>query len=293
MRVDTGVLSGLTLTLLILLAGALLPAAVELRAQTPATLQAARDVGMERELTVEVQYGAGTFSLTPAAVGRLYQLRAHFDEEQQVISHRYRDGHLEIRSRLEGSTRLRGGLRRTADHSELNLRLGDRVPVRLDLELGAVQGEMELGGIPLRDLNFTTGASDTRLDVSRPNPVAMQRARFQVGAAAFQARGLGHLNAEEIKVDAGVGDVRLELDGLLRDQTRLEISMGLGNLEIAVPPQVGVRVTRSGFLVSMDAPDLVRNGNVWQSREWDESRQRIEIRLDAALGSVSVETLGR
>ncbi len=293
MRTDSGVLSGLTLAFLILVSGLFLPGAEELGAQTPATFQAARDVGTERELTVEVQYGAGTFTLTPAAAGRLYQLRAHFDEEQQEISHRYRDGHLEIRSHVEGSTRLRGGLRRTAEHGELNFRLGNRVPVRLDLELGAVQAELELGGIPLRELSFTTGASDTRLDVSRANPVEMERARFQIGAAAFKARGLGRLNAEEIKVDAGVGDVRLELDGLLRDRTHLEVSMGLGNLEIAVPPQVGVRLTRSGFLVSMDAPDLVRNGNVWQSRNWDESRQQIEIQLGAALGSVSVETLGR
>lgn len=282
------------LTSLVLAAGLCPAITADLHAQTPATLQAARDVGAERELTVEVRYGAGAFSLTPAAPGRLYQLRARFDEERQAISHRYRDGHLEIRSEAEGSSRgVRGGLRRSADHGELNLRLGDRVPVRLDLELGAVQGELELGGIPLQALNFTTGASDTRLNVSRPNPMEMEQARFQVGAAAFHARGLGHLNAREIKVDAGVGDVRIELDGILRDRTRLAVSMGLGNLEIAVPPEVGVRVTRSGFLVSMDAPGLVRRGNVWESPGWDESSRRIEIQLDAALGSISVETLGR
>ncbi len=263
----------------------------KLVAQTPATVQAARDVGTERELRVDVRYGVGSFSLTPAAPGRLYQFRANFDEESRQISHRYRDGHLEITTEVEGSSRLRDGFRRSTDQGELNLRLGDRVPTRLFLELGAVQGELELGGIPLRQLEFTTGASDTNLRVSRPNPEAMDFAHFQVGAASFRGRGLGHLNAGEIKVDAGVGDVRLELDGLRRNRTRLDISMGLGNLEIAVPPEAGVRLVRNGFLVSVDAPGLVRSGNVWESPQWAEASRSVEIHLDAALGNVSVERL--
>ncbi|TVR66540.1 MAG: hypothetical protein EA422_01770 [Gemmatimonadales bacterium] len=285
---------GLVLALLLLTGLAWLGTplgAGDLEAQNRATLQATRDVGSERELRVDLQYAAGSFSLTPAAPGRLYQLRAHFDEESQRVTHRYRDGHLEIETEMEGSTRLRGGLRGVSEQSELHLRLGDRVPTRLFLELGAVQGELELGGIPLRHLEFTTGASDTQLQISRPNPVEMDRAVFTVGAASFQARGLGHLHAREIKVDAGVGDVRLELDGLRRDRTRLDLSLGLGNLEIAVPEEVGIRLVRNGFLVSMDAPGLVRSGNVWESPRWEEAQRSVEIHLDAALGSVSVERL--
>lgn len=262
-----------------------------LEAQSRATVQAARAVGTERELRVDIRYGAGSFALTPAAAGRLYQLRAHFDEEGQQVSHRYRDGHLEITTEMEGSIRLRGGFRRVSEQGELHLQIGNQVPARLFVELGAVQGELELGGIPLRQLEFTTGASDTQLRVSQPNPVEMDQAWFQVGAASFRGRGLGNLHAEQIKVDAGVGDVRLEFDGLRRNRTRLDISMGLGNLEIAVPPDVGIRLVRNGFLVSVDAPGLVRNGKVWESPQWTEAPRSVEIHLDAALGSVSVERL--
>lgn len=158
----------------------------------------------------------------------------------------------------------------------------------LVMEFGAVKAELDLGGLRLRTLQLTTGASDAQLRVSDPNPIELDRAVFQVGAASFRARELGRLNARELQVDAGVGDVRLDLTGLHRPDTRVKVSMGVGSVDIEVPRGVGIELTRSTFLTSVTAPDLTRRGDTWVSPEWDRADRKVRIQVDAAFGSITV-----
>jgi hypothetical protein len=256
-----------------------------LEAQSLSTFQATRQLHDETDLQVEVNFGAGTIRVSPLQSAQLYRLLLRFDEEAVEPIHSYDNGVLRIGARGVSTRRI---LRRSEGDTDLDLRLGTGVPIDLRMELGAVRSNMELGGIPLRALELTVGASDSNVSVSTPNPVEMDRARIQVGAAAFNGRGLGHLRASSIDIDAGVGDVRLDLAGLSRDDTRLGISMGLGNVELRVPRGIGIRLDRSTFLTAVNAPDLTRDGNSYYSPEWDGAGTRLRIRLDAAIGNVSI-----
>jgi hypothetical protein len=256
-----------------------------LEAQSLSTFQATRQTHDERELRVEVNFGAGIIRVSPLESAQLYRILLRFDEAAVEPIHSYEDGILQLGARGVSTRRI---LRRGEGDTDLDLRLGTGVPIDLKMELGAVQSSMELGGIPLRGLELTIGASDSNVSVSTPNPVEMDRARIQVGAAALNARGLGHLRASSIDIDAGVGDVRLDLGGLSRVDTRLGISMGLGNVELRVPRGVGISLERSTFLTAVSAPDLTRDGNSYYSPEWDRAEVRLRIRLDAAIGNVSI-----
>ena len=96
---------------------------------------------------------------------------------------------------------------------EFDLELSTEVAMDLQMDFGAVKADFDLGGLRLTDLGLTTGASQTQVDVSEPNPVQMDVAQFEVGAAEFTARRLGNLNARSIRVDAGVGDITLDFTG--------------------------------------------------------------------------------
>lgn len=259
-------------------------------AQSWATIQFSRQHLDQEELQVRVRYGAGRFSVAPSETSHLYRVRLRYDEEAFEPIHEYRDGRLVVG--VEGTARQR--VTRRADRAgEMDLQLTTRVPVDLHLEFGAVRSEMDLGGLRLTRLDLTTGASDSELRVSEPNPGEMERARFQVGAASFSARDLGRLNAREISVEAGVGDVRLDLAGLIREETRVQAKMGLGSLEIRIPQGVGIRLERSTFLTSLTAPDLTRRGDHYYSADWDEAERRVVVEVEAIFGSVSILRSGR
>jgi hypothetical protein len=254
-------------------------------AQTWSSIQWERQLRGERELDVRVKYGAGTVHLGAADPGHLYRARLRYDEEVFEPTHLFERGQLTLG--VEGSGR-RTTLRRGIQEGELDVRLSGEIPMDLHLELGAVKAEIDLGGLRLRTMELATGASDATLRVSERNPESMDRVRLQVGAASFVGRELGNLNAARFDIAAGVGEVRLDFAGLTREETRIEASMGLGSIEIRVPSNVGIRLTRSSFLSSLNAPDLERRGDVYYSADWDDARVRVRIEVDSAFGSVSV-----
>jgi hypothetical protein len=259
-----------------------------LAAQSWSTSRFERQVGNERTLDVVVNYGAGTFLLRPLEGGQLYQARIRFDEEVVRPLHTYADGVLRVGVETLDRGARRTALRRGGGEGELDLRLGRSVPTHLSMAFGAVRADLDLGGIALRTLDLSTGASETTVRVSQRNPGTLATATFKAGAASLDARELGRLRAREIRVEAGLGEVRLDFTGLEEPDTDVRASVGLGALEIRVPRGVGVHLTRSGLLSSLNAPDLERRGNTWVSPNWESASVRLRLDLESALGSVTL-----
>lgn len=252
--------------------------------------QSWREVTMSRQLReaapvrAEVSYAAGTFTLRGTEEPLLYRVFVRYDEDvfrpvAEVSGDRLHIG-------LEGEGRF--SLRRGQTGGTMNVELARGLPMDLDLEFGAVKADLDLGGLALRELELSTGASESRIDISEPNPVPMTRARFEVGAADFTLQRLGNLGAERIDVEAGVGHVSLSLDGTWRANARLSVQMGLGALEIRVPEGLGVRVRKDSFLTSFDPEGLVKRGDSYYSLDWEQAERNVTIDLDAAFGSVEV-----
>ena len=260
---------------------------------TPAhgTAQSWKEATMSRQLEgagpieARVSYGAGTFSLAATAEPLLYRMSVRYDEESFEPRAELSGNQLVIG--LEGSGR-RFSFNRSATGGSMNLELARGVPIDLDLEFGAVKAAVDLGGLSLTDLQLSTGASESIIEVSEPNPVPMTEAEFEVGAADFTLTGLGNLGAERISVEAGVGQVALGLDGAWRTNARVSIDMGLGALEIRVPEGLGIRIRKDSFLTSFDPEGLVKRGDSYYSLDWEEAERNVTIDLNAAFGSVQV-----
>ena len=244
-----------------------------------------RRVSGEADLHVRVTYGAGHFSVTAAEPGTLYRMQLRYDEDSFEPRADYDDGRLRLGVESIGRS-VRVG--RNRSEGEMDLQLGTEVPMRLDLEFGAVRADIDLGGLSLTDLELSTGASESTVDISEPNPLSMRTASFEVGAADFEARHLGNLNAERFEIDAGVGEVTLWFTGEWRQDARASIDMGLGALELRFPEGLGVRLHKDSFLTSLDSQGLVKRGDSYYSLNWEDAERQLTIDLDAAFGSVRV-----
>lgn len=249
------------------------------------TVTMSRQVEGERSVDVQVRYGAGTFKVRPTDDGLLYRMQLRYDEETFEPVSEYESGRLRL-----GVESLRRSLDLKGKRSggELDLLLAEGVPMDLDMEFGAVRADLDLGGLDLTDLGLSTGASESVVDIGRPNRERMGTARFEVGAADFTARHLGNLNAERIEIDAGVGEVELWFNGDWQQDARVSIDMGLGALELRFPEGLGVRLRKDSFLTSLDSEGLVKRGDYFYSLDWDTADRKVTIDLDAAFGSVRV-----
>jgi hypothetical protein len=172
---------------------------------------------------------------------------------------------------------------------KLDVDLTDRIPLDLDVSFGAAEAALDLSGLMVRKATIHTGASDTRLIVTKQNPIACNSLELEVGAAKFEAIGLGNLNLSKLNVSGGVGQVVLDFSGGSRRDIDADISMGLGSLTLRVPRGTGLQVTKEGLLSSFDSQGLVKHGNSYVSENWKSAARHVTLDISAAFGSINVE----
>jgi len=275
-------------------------AAVLLTVATPVSAQQAEwtEVRARRQadgvasLTIDVEYIAGELRVAPADAGLLYDTYIRYDAARMRPQRKWTlDGdaaRLEIRfegTGNDGDIDLDGD---EEEHGFLELGLSTDVPTDLRMKVGAAVSVVDLGGVPLTGLVYQTGASDTELTFGSVNPASIETLELAVGAAEFTATGLGDARFRRLEFKGGVGDVRLDFTGEWAADASATIEMGLGSLKLVVPKDLGVRITKSGFLASLDAPDFQSVDGAWQSAGWESARYHLDIRLRAALGSIEV-----
>ncbi len=277
------------------LAAALLIVAAEPLAAQDAEwteVRARRQAGDVQSLSVDLEYVAGELRVGAVEGDLLYDTQLRYDAARMRPEREW--------SVTDGVARLKFGFAGLDhdgeldleldgdDHGYLEMGLSRTVPTDLDITVGAALSEVELGGIPITGLTYRTGASDTEIRFGSPNPVEMDRFELTVGAAEFSAVGLGNARFDELELKGGVGDVTLDFTGEWTEDAAVSIAMGLGSLTLVVPPELGVRIDKKGFLAALDAPGFEKEDGVWQSPGWDSADHRLNIHLRAALGSIEV-----
>lgn len=258
---------------------------------TPVAGQTWRDVtlsrvlGSQEALEVRVRYGAGEFDLRSTDdVDLLYDMELRYDEEQFEPVAEYSDGSLEV-----GVQSMRRSIN-VGKRSQARMELGltRQLPLKLDVEIGAAEVDVDLTDLQIEAIEFRTGASSSAIEISSPNPVRMTSAEFAAGAAEFTVRGIGNLNAANISVDAGVGDVTLDFTGEWQGDAQAKIDMGLGALKLRFPRGLGVKLMKDSFLTSFDSRGLDKRGDAFYSEGYEDAAYRLEIEVDAAFGSIDI-----
>lgn len=254
-------------------------------AQEWRTMAVSRQAADESSLDVELRHAAGVLRLEPAGGRTLYSMELRYDEDSFEPVAEFDGRRLELG--IEGTGR---DLRINSDDNQarMDVALSRQVPLELSLAFGAGRAEVELGGLRLTDLEIETGASETLMEVSAPNRERLRHARIAVGAAQFTGRKLGNLNADRFEVEAGVGEVVLDLTGEWERDTSIEVQMGLGSLELRIPEGLGVKLVKQAFLTSLDAPGMDRRGDAWYSPDWATAERQVTVDVEAAFGSVKV-----
>ena len=264
-----------------------------LPAQSWRTITSARQLHGETDARVHVQYGAGRFRLSPGVAGELYRLDLRYDEDKFIPLREYDAAtgalNLGVRSREgQGVHVSLGDRRREGPVPSFDLSLNPDIPLALEMELGAVEADVELGGLALRRIRYRTGASETQLRFSRPNPIACEQLEMEAGAAEFRADDLANANCARVSFRGGVGEVTLGFGGAWRRSVTADVNVGIGSLHLRLPRDVGVALQLSRFLASFDAAGFEKRGNMYYSANFNSARYRLTLDVTASIGGVDV-----
>jgi hypothetical protein len=258
-------------------------------AQSYRTMVETRRVEAGRPLRVEVEFAVGELLVRPADGSRTYRVGLTYAEDVFTPQVRFDQGAGLLSVRLDGEEHLNLDDVDASDQ-QLDLGLPRDVPLDLALSFGAIEAEIELGELMLRSAEFKTGASEAVVTFSSPTTGSCDRLAFNVGAAQFEARNLGNSGCRVIELRGAVGEMELDLSGERLDGvSRLVVKVGLGEVRLLVPEEVGISLDTDRFLASVTRAGLVKQGSAFVSPGFDRARAKLHIEVDAALGSVEIE----
>jgi hypothetical protein len=260
-----------------------------LSAQTLRSASSARQLLGQTSLHARVNFAAGHLVLRPAADGYLYRMEASYDAYRFRPVTRFQQAASEVDLGLESLGA--GGVRVNLDErspQEAVVELSGKVELSLDVNLGAAEADLELGGLRLRDARVAAPASRTTIRFSRPNPGRCDWLSLSAGAAQFSAVKVGNSGCRRVRFEGGMGAVTLDLTGEWGDTTDVVVRMAVGEVNLHLPQGTGVELTADRFLSSFQPTGFTKDGTIYRSAGYAEATRRMRIDLTSSMGNINV-----
>jgi hypothetical protein len=255
------------------------------------TVEKSVEMETAEQLSISCEFGAGDLTITPADLAEAARVKIIYDPRKfdYDIDYEVRGsiGHLD----MESSTH-----RRSIKNAKnrWDVQLSSRHPCELDLDIGACEAEIDLGGIPITDLMMDIGAASGTIDFSKKNPERMEDLDIDIGASSIDISNLGNANFEYFSFSNGAASSTLDFHGDWTGDAMVKLEIGLGSADLIIPKDLPVRIETGGenWFSSIDFHgedlDEVREG-VFESPGFREADDRLTIEMDIGMGSVDVK----
>ncbi|MGH7656656.1 MAG: LiaF domain-containing protein, partial [Gemmatimonadales bacterium] len=111
------------------------------------------------------------------------------------------------------------------------------------------------------------------------------------GATNFTAHSLGNSRCRDIRFEGGGGDVTLDLSGAWAEDATINVEVALGEVNLQLPPDVGISLTVDRFLAGLDAAGFTRVGDRYLTPGFEQAKRHLVISVSCTVGEVNVEWL--
>ncbi len=255
----------------------------------------------EKLLYVKVVMGKGRIYIQPAENQNLFEGDFLYDNKAPHISYESvgDEGQLyikfsDVKNRKKDeddySTNI-SSLDKLFDN-ESELRLSPNVPINLNMEIGVVKGELDLGGIQLKNCSLQAGVMKTNIDFAKPNRISMNNMKVEAGVGKLNMYNLGNSNFHHLSFDGGVGSYNLYFEGEFRQKADADIHIGMGTLNLYLPRDIGVRIqVDKSFLTSLVIDDIYKKNDYYYNDQWGKTVASLDISIESGVGKIAIHWL--
>lgn len=256
----------------------------------------------EKEIHVDITLGNGKIYLEKGSPQKVFE--GEFTYEQRAPEVNYEivgeDGRLtiqfdEINNREKGEEKKFSHLSSLDDlyGNECRLKLSPNLPIVLTLDLGVIKGEMNLGGLQLREISLSSGVSKVHINFNEPNPISLEYFDVEAGVGALEISNLGNANFKHFKFEGGIGKYILDFAGSSYKESKVDISVGLGKVKLYLPQSVGVRMkVDKSFLCSFSIDDIYKKNDFYYNENWGKNDNSLDMNIETGIGRLSVVWIG-
>ncbi len=172
----------------------------------------------------------------------------------------------------------------------LSLELANSVPLSLIMKFGVCDANVDLGGMEVSDASFSTGVCSFKLDFSSPNKISCDNLVIKSGVSSVSVENLSNARAKSVEFNGGVGSVKIDFGGKLREDCTVRVKTGLGSLDMSIPSGINTTIrTPESFLTSVDVAGFYsQGGGVYRSSV--KTGPELKIYVDSAMGGVTIKS---
>jgi hypothetical protein len=209
------------------------------------------------EAQIDLQINCGELELTGVA-GTAWSFAGRGDADS-APSVSAEDDSLRVRSREGGARFAFVGKR---EQWEVSVPTG--VPLSLEVQLNAGQATLAPATAELRDVDVEFNAGSVRLDLGSVRSIESLDVQGNAGAATLILPDVSFTG---------------------------QFQVNAGSIAFCAPPGAALRIRAGSNPVAaydLDREGLVRSGDTWQSPDFDSAAVRIDLRVEANAGSITL-----
>ncbi len=242
--------------------------------------------GTESLLRLDARVSSGRLTLDRSDPGILYNLDLRWDAAN--MSRRVdftRGDSASLVFTLQGEMP-------SGDKVHAILSLAPDVPLELTVDTGAGETQIDLTGLNVARVNITHGVGSLKVTVDEPQEAVCRSMDIACGVGEMQLRGLGNLMPETIDIKGGLGRAWLGFDGARPGRTQAHLVVGIGNLDIELPAEFGVRVLAPGDAsdsLCLPMEHFARRAGAYVNPAYREASQVVELSMKPGLGNATIK----
>lgn len=248
-----------------------------------------------QELEVEIDIGLADLILGKVLGNNLLEASITYDNRYQEPEIKFKKtgniGSLTIDSgERDEDVDYKNGNRKD-EHWELLF--SSNIPIRFILDLGLVDGNLDMTELKIIGLELSGGLSELNLVFDKPNSELIDEIKVEIGLGTLTTKNLGNANFQRLKLENGLGSARLDLRGEWRvRRCRLDLEVGLGSAKVEIPSSLAVEIEREeNFLSSINLDRSLREvrDGLYRTSNWDDAAHQLVVNADVGLGSVKIK----
>jgi hypothetical protein len=214
-------------------------------------------------VSVEIQTGAAELDVSGGA-SELLEASFTYNVEELNPRATYAGGRLEVtESDVEEGI---GSLFDLDEYrNEWDLKLNEDVPMEMRISLGLGPSNLALGALALTSLDIAGGAGDVHLALG------------------------GSQSLSQLDFNMGAGEVTIDLTGEWGNDLDARLNGGLGDINLRLPSDVGVRIEVETGVGGVDAGGLTKDGNTYTNDAFGASNVTLRIHISGGVGQINLD----
>ncbi|MGB3712996.1 MAG: toast rack family protein [Candidatus Promineifilaceae bacterium] len=221
------------------------------------------ELGDAESVSVDIDMGAGELDVSGGA-GELLEATFTYNVEELNPEATYSNGNLVVKH-----DDVKEGIGTFFDlddyRNEWDLRFKEGVPMEMNINVGAGRSKLSLGSLALSRLDINAGAGEVDLDLS-------------------DSQSLNRLD-----FDMGAGGLTLDLTGEWQDDLNAAIKGGVGEINLKLPSNSGVRIVVNTGIGDVDTSGLMKDGDTYTNDAYGESEVTLRIDIDGGIGQINLD----